>query len=468
MKTGSLTVVGSGLKTVAHVTLEAQAWMRAADVLLYCVADPATAHWLHQQNACCEDLYPFYRENQPRLHTYLEMSLYIMSRVRAGLDVCVVFYGHPGVFSLPTHQAIAIARAEGYRAAMLPGISAEDCLFAEIGFDPAQGGCLSLEASELLLYQRQLPVDMHVILWQVGSLGDFAYHPDGYRLTHLPMLLDYLQRFYPASHRVFLYQASQYPVTPSKIQYLSLNELGRVQITPVSTLYLPPLRQASLDSATLAAFGMTQLPDFPSAPTSTAPPTTTAPKPSALADFLAQLAQQPALLSAFYQQPSAVIALCSPLNPAEQSALLSGDPVALRLAVTAGSAAPVVASPDTTLAPPLAPSPVEGSASACCARFRDHPQLLAAYLKTAMQAQLSAQPLLISAYLQAQDCGTCCPLDLAQASPPFGPLFSLALHTVAEVYAGLVIAPDTWCRLLPLTHTTGLAAAVPCAGLQPS
>jgi len=44
--------------------------------------------------------------------------------VRWGLNVCAVFYGHPGVFADPAHNAIRLARREGFRALMLPGISA--------------------------------------------------------------------------------------------------------------------------------------------------------------------------------------------------------------------------------------------------------------------------------------------------------------------------------------------------------
>jgi hypothetical protein len=56
--------------------------------------------------------------------------------------LCVALYGHPGVFACVGHEAIERARAEGIDAQMLPGISAEDCLFAELGVDPAVGGRL--------------------------------------------------------------------------------------------------------------------------------------------------------------------------------------------------------------------------------------------------------------------------------------------------------------------------------------
>jgi precorrin-2 methylase len=63
-----------------------------------------------------------------------------MTAVREGLNVCAAFYGHPGVFVYASHQSIRLARAEGFEAQMLPGISAEDCVFADLGIDPENMG----------------------------------------------------------------------------------------------------------------------------------------------------------------------------------------------------------------------------------------------------------------------------------------------------------------------------------------
>lgn len=91
--------------------------------------------------------------------------------VRAGHSVLGIFYGHPGVFVCPSHRAIAIALSEGYKARMLPGISAEDYMFSDIGFDPALPGCTTQEATHLLLHNKKLDPSMHNIIWQVGGVG---------------------------------------------------------------------------------------------------------------------------------------------------------------------------------------------------------------------------------------------------------------------------------------------------------
>ena len=102
----------------------------------------------------------------------IPITLQVMLReVRKDHHVLGIFYGHPGVFVSPSHRALALARSEGYKAKMLPGISAEDYMFADLEFDPCVYGCMTCEATEFLLRNRSLNPSTHNIIWQVGSVG---------------------------------------------------------------------------------------------------------------------------------------------------------------------------------------------------------------------------------------------------------------------------------------------------------
>jgi hypothetical protein len=105
------------------------------------------------------------------------MSELTLKYLREGLNVCVVYYGHPGVFVMPSHDSIRQARAAGFEAIMLPGISAEDCLFADLGIDPGRIGCQSFEATDFLVNRRKFDTSSHLILWQIGVIGDLSYDP---------------------------------------------------------------------------------------------------------------------------------------------------------------------------------------------------------------------------------------------------------------------------------------------------
>jgi len=107
----------------------------------------------------------------------------MLKEVRAGLDVVGVFYGHPGVFVSPSHRALAIAKAEGYRARMLPGVSAEDCLYADLCIDPSDPGCVTYEASDFLVRERPVNIHSHLVLFQVGCVGVADFNFKGFDVS---------------------------------------------------------------------------------------------------------------------------------------------------------------------------------------------------------------------------------------------------------------------------------------------
>ncbi len=244
-----LVIAGTGIRITGQLTLEAVAWMRRADRLFYGVTDPVAEAVVRTLNADAESLFRLYADGKPRAQTYTEMVDEIMASVRQGRMTVAVFYGHPGVFAFPPHEAVRVARAEGYRARMLAAVSAEDCLFADLGVDPAENGCLSLEATDFLLHERVIDTSAQLVLWQVGVLGEPAYRQHGYDASLLPALVEKLSVYYPADHPVVVYEAAMLVGCEPRVARVALGSLSRIAMTPISTLYLPPACPAKLDVA---------------------------------------------------------------------------------------------------------------------------------------------------------------------------------------------------------------------------
>lgn len=251
---GQLIVVGTGLRTVGHLTTETIAWVQAADKVLYVVGDPVAEEMLHDLNPDgAESLQTLYREGKQRLDTYHEMVERILACVRAGLRTCAVFYGHPGVFVYPSHEAVSRARAEGYSALMLPGVSAEDCLFADLGVDPATTGCQSYEATDFLFNMRRTDPSSALVLWQIGILGNESFNASGrYDISLLPLLIGKLARLYPLAHSVVAYEAAVHLGCSPRIVRVPLAELGTVELTAATTLYVPPAAASRPDGQMVA------------------------------------------------------------------------------------------------------------------------------------------------------------------------------------------------------------------------
>jgi hypothetical protein len=254
MASGSLTIVGTGIR-LDQVSLAARACLENADKVLYLVADPVTASWITDLNPSAESMFGYYHPDKPRMTTYLQMVERILSCVRQGLEVCGAFYGHPGVFVYPAHEAIRRARREGYTAQMLPGISAEDCLFADLGVDPGRSGCQSFEATDFLIYQRQIDTGSSLILWQISVIGDFGCKTP-YNARGLEVLAQVLVGHYGPHHSAVVYEAALYPVCQPVIQRVTLRGLPQARVTPASTLYVPPKKTVAPDRKMLERLGI--------------------------------------------------------------------------------------------------------------------------------------------------------------------------------------------------------------------
>jgi uncharacterized protein YabN with tetrapyrrole methylase and pyrophosphatase domain len=236
---GSLTIVGSGINTGLQTTPEAMGWIERAHKVLYLFTDPVPATWITKVDPSAQSLEGFYSPSKDRRQTYEEMVEEILSWVRRGLEVCVVLYGHPGVFVTPSHEAIRRAREEGFHARMFPGISAEDCLFADLGIDPGDWGCQSFEATNFLLYRRSFDTSTPLLLWQVGGVGvrQGVTQPSA---AGIQVVAEFLQDQYGLDHEATLYQASPYPVFDPIVQRMPLRDLPNADLTAMCTLYVPP------------------------------------------------------------------------------------------------------------------------------------------------------------------------------------------------------------------------------------
>ena len=254
---GSLVVVGTGIRTVGQMTLEAISWLKAADKVLYVVGDPVAESVIHELNpAGAESLATMYAEGKPRLETYEEMIQRILTCVRAGQLTCLACYGHPGVFVYPSHESVRRARIEGFSARMLPGISSEDSLFADLGVDPGIYGCQSFEATDFLTNKRVIDPRSSVILWQIGVLGDTTYQKYAYNTSAMPLLVERLLEFYPPGHVVYLYEASIFIGCAPRIVPVAIEYLASVAMSPGFTAYIPPAYPTYADVPTLQRMGL--------------------------------------------------------------------------------------------------------------------------------------------------------------------------------------------------------------------
>lgn len=251
-KTGSLVIVGTGITLGSHISPLSRSYIELADVVFAAVTDGITELWLQDMNKDVRSFASLYAEGKSRHTTYQQMIDLMLAEVRLGKKVVGAFYGHPGVFAYAPHKVIELARAEGYAAHMEPGISAADCLHAELGIDPGKVGCQYFETSQYMFYQRNIDPTAYLVLWQVGVAGDKSHARFATGAAYRQVLVDLLAESYPLEHEVILYEAASLPFQHARIDKMPLSALPQAAMNLKTTLVLPPARPLEKNHQVLA------------------------------------------------------------------------------------------------------------------------------------------------------------------------------------------------------------------------
>ncbi len=252
MARGELVVVGCGIQLGRHIAERAVSEIDRADTI-FVLADSLAHAWIVERRPTAVDLTDDYGETRDRRDSYRAMTDRIVDRVFSGEHVCCVFYGHPGVFAQVPHAAIERVRQAGLSARMEPGISAEACLYADLGLDPGDRGVQSFEATRFLAFRHTIDPSSLVLLWQValaGNLDCIGFEPDPRRLQ---LLVDKLARWYRPDTPIILYEAAQLPIERFRADRMRLSDLPGASLKEYSTMVIPPAREAERDERWIEA-----------------------------------------------------------------------------------------------------------------------------------------------------------------------------------------------------------------------
>ncbi|MBY6205854.1 SAM-dependent methyltransferase [Halomonas denitrificans] len=254
---GELVVVGCGIQLGRHISRRAESEIRVAD-RVFALADAFAMDWLTSIRPDCIGLGRHYREgsrNNDRRDAYRAMERELVDAVRDGARVCAVFYGHPGVFADVPHGAIRAVRALGLPARMEPGVSAEACLYADLGLDPGRSGVQSWEATQFLVRDCRPDPSSLLILWQAALVGDLSLTRFHAEPAALALLVEKLTRWYEPDTEAVLYEAAQLPIEGFRAERMPLSGLPRARFKEYTTLVVPPAQDAPADRDWLARLG---------------------------------------------------------------------------------------------------------------------------------------------------------------------------------------------------------------------
>jgi hypothetical protein len=237
---GQLTVVGTGIDVTTQLAPGAAAAIRAADAVFYVLADPVAALRVEALNPQARSLDSFYAPGKDRRVTYEEIVETVVTETLAARDVCLVTYGHPGVYAWAGHEAVARVRSAGLPAQMLPAISALDCLYADLGIDPGRSGLQAYEAWYFFATRPPIDTRATLVLLQVGMLGETGGAPTGASAERFSLLVELLREVYGPARECVLYEASPYPGVDASIVRFALDGTALPAPSVLATLCVLP------------------------------------------------------------------------------------------------------------------------------------------------------------------------------------------------------------------------------------
>jgi len=248
---GSLVNVGLGMTLGSHITPLSRNFIEQADVVFVAASNNLVEEWVGTMNDNVISLQSLYGVGKNRKQTYEEMAEAIMTEVRSGKKVCGAFYGHPGVFAWAPHETIRRARKEGFKAHMEPGISAEDCLYADLGLDPGTHGCNHYEASSFIYRKRPVDNSAYLVLWQISIVGEKTLTKFESTSELRQIFLDEITNYYDLDHEVILYECAVLPIEKASIKKIKLRDFVDSKMSLKTTMVIPPTKTAELNSELL-------------------------------------------------------------------------------------------------------------------------------------------------------------------------------------------------------------------------
>ena len=237
-------IVGLGILSYLQVTREVEQALRLCKKVFYLHPEDAlVGRYLNTLGPTVVNIYGNYEEAVPRNKAYEGMIETVLEAAKATPPVSLALYGHPLVFVTPTKVICERAPKLGLSVKVLPGISALDCIFVDLGLDPC-AGLVMYEANDLLLRRYPLLPDVPCLIWQPGTVESELFTLRQNKPARFLRLKRYLLECYPPDHEVTIITCATNPAVDAKITKVALGDIEtqHVRLHQGTTLYIPPSR----------------------------------------------------------------------------------------------------------------------------------------------------------------------------------------------------------------------------------
>lgn len=235
-----LYLVGAGIAFPDHLTLQTIEILSRCEEVYTNLPDNQLHALPPDLRTKCVSIWSIYQEERDRTENYSDVTTAIIDRAMSVRPFGWMTPGHPLVFDSVSQALLKAGQERGWTVKVVPGISSLDTIFAEVGYDPANG-LMVYEANALVNTGVPILTNLAALLLQPGVFGSNLAHLSGSWRPDLVPLRDYICQFHAPQHEcAFVWSSNSHDGR----HMMWRCKVGELESMPAearpSTLFIPP------------------------------------------------------------------------------------------------------------------------------------------------------------------------------------------------------------------------------------
>lgn len=247
-------IAGTGTVGYRQLTEEVKEAFKKSETIYLLHHQELVKEYLDEEFARVVDVSDEYNEEEVRSNTYQRIADRVLEGALGEHSGPVTFatYGHPMLFVDSSRILMEEAPSRDLDVEVMPGTSALDCLYTDIGLDPAINGLQIYDATDILVREADLNPRTPAMILQIGSVESVLYSTRKSKPERFTNIKNHLQQFYPDDHEVYLLQTATFPISDSEQTGFELQNFDTEQVSEqvrhIHTLYIPPYEVRSVEN----------------------------------------------------------------------------------------------------------------------------------------------------------------------------------------------------------------------------
>lgn len=242
-------VVGTGIKGIKHITLEAVNNFSNCKKTLLFFPQNELLKYFEKNNLPYDDITSLYVNGNEDMSNYTSLLNRIFEEVSLNDDIVFCLPGHPRFGVTLIKLLNTRANQNNIKLTVTLGLSSFDTMLDDIELDPIEQGAATLDANLLILLDYNMEPRINYFLYHICSIGTTrTFIKDPTRDNSIHYLKAKLLKHYPKDHILKMVSSAEYGRDQAIIREVALENLENLlpYITFSSTLFIPYIKpQAS-------------------------------------------------------------------------------------------------------------------------------------------------------------------------------------------------------------------------------